>query len=203
MVANGHIGCTSHKLGSFQSIFVPGKFQDYSTSSARLTGTDVLKWPFCNEATSSYGEHLIHNFMSHEPYELELSLLWRQPPIMVQLHEYQPKAQGDTRTVMYILDKAQDRYVRQMKYAVPLALAKEEWYTDDVTLYEKYLDDIIKDRTRLRRFGRTCYSGFNDDFLQRLFEIFMDYNPGDEKEVCFLPFSMSCNTDHSAGCSSS
>lgn len=124
--------------------------------------------------------------MSHEPYELELSLLWRQPPIMVQLHEYQPKAHGDTKTVMYILDKTQDRYVKQFKYAVPLALAKEQWYTDDVVPYEQYLDDIIKDRTRLRRFGQTCYSGFSDDFLKRLLEIFMDYNPADEKEVCLF-----------------
>lgn len=29
MIANGHIGCTSHKLGSFQSIFVPGKSCSY------------------------------------------------------------------------------------------------------------------------------------------------------------------------------
>jgi hypothetical protein len=144
---------------------------------------DVLKWPYRVEATLQYENNQIYSFTRQEPFDVELSLLYAQLPIRVRLHEYQPKGGLINVYIQYTLDEQTDSYIKRSKQSIPLALAKDDWATDDVTPYEEYLNGIINDQQKLRLFGRTCYSGFHDDFLKRLFEIFMTYEPEDNKEV--------------------
>lgn len=149
----------------------------------RLTNEDVLQWPYKIEATIQYENTQIYSFTSQEPLDLELSLLYAQLPIRVKLHEYQPKGGLVNLCIRYVLDTQTDTYVKQSKQAIPLALSKDDWASEDVTPYEDYLNSIINDRHKLRTFGETCYESFHNDFLRRLFEIFTTYEAEDDKEV--------------------
>jgi hypothetical protein len=117
---------------------------------------------------------------------VELSLVWMQEPIKVNLHEYTPQVSRVTFTTHYYLNKQTDSFTEKSKQVIPLALVKEDWASDDLTYYEQWLEGILKDRTKLLRFGSTCYSEYSDDFLKRLFSIFLEYEPDDKKEVRFI-----------------
>jgi hypothetical protein len=148
-----------------------------------LTKLDVLKWPYRVETTAQLQSGQMWNFIGQVPIEVQLSLVWQQPPLQVKLYEYQPRGDHAAYAIKFNLDKENDRYVKARKQAVPLTLSTEDWATDDLTPYENWLNRIIDERERLEKFGRTCYSGFNEKFLQQLFEIFMQYKSTDKKEV--------------------
>lgn len=168
MDCNGHLGCVNQKLSVYQGNVVP----------------DVLKAPYGVQATFKYQNTHIYQFLDRTPITIELSLLWNQDPIAVKLHEYQPNQINSQITIQWKLAKYTDSYVRQATQSVPLALRDDAWKHDDVTCYDEYLDNIVNDREKLRKFGDSCYSDFSDNFLQRLFQIFMNYEPHDAKEVC-------------------
>jgi hypothetical protein len=151
-----------------------------------------LKWPYRVEAILQFQSTAISGYSFRQPLEAELTLLWMQEPIKVNLHEYTPQVQEVTVAIHYYLDKRTDSFSQKANQAVPLALVKDDWASEDITHYEEWLDGILTDRSKLQRFGETCYSEYGNDFLQRLFTIFLEYESDDKKEVIYISLLQHC-----------
>lgn len=127
-------------------------------------------------------QRYILNYPHCDPVTVELSILWAQETMSIKLYEYMPQARQFV-GIHYILDKQNDKYEKVTATAPPLVLHQDEWAGEEYSQYEQYVDDIVNDREKLTRFGDSCYAGFSDNFLRRLFGIFMQYEAEDKQKV--------------------
>jgi hypothetical protein len=141
----------------------------------------VLQDPFKKHHGVAFEATKFRRLMA-QPYPVQLEIIYGQKSVTIDVYEFEPLEA--VHVVTWELD-SNNEYVAKKTKAAPIALDSKAWTNDHNFWAKNWLDDIVKSRDAMNRFGQSCYEEI-DGPLKNLFMLFMKYRPKDEKEVHIL-----------------